>query len=422
MNVDLYRNGLVKISGLQYTMPSHEAWVRWNGAQTWNSLFHSSATHLYCLILGGNPIAFEHPPVPSEEPTDFRCIQGINAQLNRSTDRWISFDQSGDNFAALTRSGKLWLRGSHDFIAPFDVANYCYVTDIVNPMSTGSRNNWRVMVPGYGKDGLVIGRDGTVQSFGNGRLSGVADEDWKEGLKAVSGTYRDVFSVGGTVWALNNNGDLVTWGRNTDYDKAWADTEGIEEFYQTPQVTSTGHDFVQVVADGWAVNALDSAGNVWARVDALGDENAGGRAAWTWRQVTTGGNITTIAYNQRLWALDDRGHLWNDPSDQGSSLEESGDPVTYSYLQSAHNVVLVTDSNGNVFGVNGDERVPIDGPGMRGAVMDAMNFLAADGDWYEARYDWDESGEPSVTWVNMGVPPTVAPTAENVHSYCSDNS
>lgn len=91
-------------------------------------------------------------------------------------------------------------------------------------------------------------------------------------------------------------------------------------------------------------------------------------------------------------------------------------------LQSAHNVVLVTDSNGNVSGRNRDERAPIESPGVRGAVIEVMNFLGADGDWYEARYDWDESGKPSVTWVNMGVRPTVAPTAADVHSYCSDNS
>jgi hypothetical protein len=423
VNVDLYSTGLVKIYGWQYTMPSHEAWVRWNHSTTWNNLFTSNATHLYCLIGGG----FVEPTGdPSQEPTV--CSQPVEAHVNRSLDRWTSVVGGPTGLrAGLTKTGRIWMTGYGSFVHPYALGDSsCRVNELVSPYRDREESPGKLTVA-YGT-GLLLGANGALKSWGDGLVGGQPGMIQGDSLATVDGTYRDVVTVRDTAWAVNSDGNIATWGFNTDYEKAGWDAEnGLAMYNETPTVVSSGHDFEQVVATAYSLTALDSDGHVWQRQDANGQGTTYSVPAWSWVRIDGGHTFTSIASSwPGVWALDSDGALWlTDNLNYGTEFHEIPGTSGYVKLEPSDMGPMVTvgsDGSSDSWAegwASGADAQAVTTPDTSGDVLDYYTFLASNGDLYARSTEFDpDTGEAKESWIDVGVPPTKVRTPEEVSYTC----
>ncbi|WP_146244963.1 hypothetical protein [Curtobacterium sp. MCBD17_028] len=403
--LDMYATGLTRISGWQFTMPSHEAWVSWNGATTWTNLFHSTATHLYCLLAGiyDLPIVILKGDPPSTNPTV--CAQVISAQVNRSTDEWVTVaGQFG-----LTKSGKLWGSGNASLLGAYaNGSSSCTVNDFVNPYKIHGVNDPALHAQ---QTGYVLNGDGSLITWTNGN-----------GPETIPGTWRSFDLDGSTAVGIAGSGDIQVWGRNPDFVNRSYSAD--PSYIQSPTPISSGINFTQVAIDQGTIIGLDSDGNVWRRVnDPDNPPNDGHYYHYTWQQYDTGGvKFDQVAQSagyawgltgDTIWSFDD--DLW-DAADNDASADTTLDGITS--LSMDRSIGTITAHQGTLMTAWGAPEDLTDGnsgslaaPDMAGTRVDFLDFVATDGDWYQI-------DENTGAWVNRGAPPTVSLSPEDASYTC----
>ncbi len=426
--VDFYVTGLVRVAGWQYTMPSHEAWVRWNGTANWSNLFHSTATHLYCLVAGGGevPVVIVRGGNPSEHPT--WCAQPLKASVNRSTDRWA--DVSGS--LGVTQAGKVWGSGDTSVLDGYGGFG-CTVNQLVNPFRVKGLHNPKII--GADRTEYLYTDDGDLYSWGGSwGLNGhdPADDASADGPQLISGKWRDFDVAGGsTAIGVTEGGNIAVWGRNPDY--SYSGYPEDPRYFDVPTAISSGIDFVQAAGFNWDIIGLDSDGNIWHRVDDFDADYDGHAHHYTWVQYDVDGKkFDEIAQgNSRGWALRGDGEIY---SFRDSSSDSDAVPTYNTTIEGAHGLqstgwTISAYDGDNIATWDGYGELTADsyqsfaGPGVPGKFATTSDFIAGDGDWYffqEAYNPVTDAWEGN--WNDIGLPPTNSLGPDEVTLSCQVNT
>ncbi len=319
---DLFRSGLVIATGIRASMPSHEAYVRWNDQASWTGIFTSNAIGLHCLVL--DPVLFY--PV---------CSDLIAATATRSQDRWRDVS-SGDATFAVSAQGQTWATGSNAgfVMSPFSEDTACSVETFVPvPVPDGGVPGRVVRAVAADSHGTVVNQSGVVSTWGlplwsNANLAHAGDG---EVGTVGSGSYIDVDVTpdGATTYVVDSNGDLYSWGlRVKDWNIPSAD------YNYVPSLGPSGFDIVKVRIDSGTVLALDEDGHIWGYGDnAYGLLGTGGSGYTAWDEINVPGvTFVDIALvGNSAFALDSNNQLWEwgraALALSGVSLVDALDPV-----------------------------------------------------------------------------------------------
>jgi hypothetical protein len=309
VKVSMYRSGLVTLFGDRFTMPSHEAWVRWNDEATWTNLFEANATNLGCLIGGAGS---ESVAVLSS------CRSAVSAQATESTDTWATFN--GD--WGTTTSGRIWGDGPASELAADDgLGSGCY-------LPTGSIARGPILPSGVSADKLVVhgpwvtvlGSDHHIYTWGSasdidiGRTATTSDRpvptavDDRDYKSFFVSSFQGSSDYGAT-YAVTTDGDVYAWGY-----LPYGPYDTSQPTESTPTLIGSGDDFTKVAAGDGTVIALDTSGNIYTYGESpYTDSNPDYFNDWVEDPVpdTT---FTQIAVDDGdpddAWALDSTGHLW----------------------------------------------------------------------------------------------------------------
>lgn len=297
---DMFRSGLVIVTGIRAAMPAHEAYVRWNDQSSWSGLFAMDPVGLRCLAI--TPLLTY--PV---------CADTIGASISRSQERWkdISFDEAT---IGTTTAGRTWATGSNSgwIMSPFTEDTGCTVETFVPvPPEYSGYSRKTVAAMASESHATLLNNDGIIYTWGLPLWSGANLGHAGEEPAPVSTTQFidfDVSEDGLTTFAISTSGDLYTWGlRIKDWSTPSAD------YNYTPTVVATGFDLVKVQIDSGTVIALDEDGKLWGYGDNALGLLGSGPSGWTvWNDIPVSGvDFTTIAMvGDSAFALDDSGQLW----------------------------------------------------------------------------------------------------------------
>lgn len=402
MTTDFYDSGLVRATGWQFTMPSHEAWVTWNGATNWTPILKSNATHLVCLLEGTGEYYFGAlDDEPSATPT--ACIQRISTQTNRSTDKWADVNGS----FGITKAGWVWGTGSAALLAPYGGGdNQCTVQDFVSPFILSGLKSPKLLST-YGSGAIVD--EGNLYEWGGQYYSWQDDPNGYPVSDAltIDGWY-------GTMYDVNAAGDIVAKGQNPDYVNRSYSKDPY--YFDDWTAFTSGQSFKAVSAYQGLVVALGTDGKVWHRVnddswDGLPD---GHYHHYRWEPYDTGSvTFDSLSTGSRTWALSGD-TLWSF-TDYDSPTEEVtlSDPHDLKVALSGISVqdgrdLLVWDA-----GVHwADASVnTIEAPTLYGSWANSRDYIASTGDWYT--YDPDTG-----SFTNLGTPPVKNVSVDEARTIC----
>ena len=259
--VEMYRSGLVRVSGWRFTMPSHEVWVRWNEEPQWTNMFDGVATSLGCLVAGWPTRTVGLPEL---------CYDDFTGDLTRTTDKWLSFDGAWGS----TASGAIWGSGDTSVLAPQGGDQPgCFVHERVvkAPSLPSGVTAIQIEVSSpfnhatyeYDHWVTVLGSNGSIYTWGNAtdaQLGRSATPENRHLPTAIDvRSYRSFSNAGSTTYAVTTGGDVYAWGEiiydtNTIYFPPSPLT--------TPTLQYSGEDIVQVEVARNAALALDEDGAI----------------------------------------------------------------------------------------------------------------------------------------------------------------
>jgi alpha-tubulin suppressor-like RCC1 family protein len=418
VRVEMYRSGLITVYGARNAMPVHEGWVRWNDQQTWSNVFALEARGLKCLAIG--------PGAP------FYCMDRIHASTTRSTDRWTDVSASGGGTLATTASGRSYGWGTNNggnFLSPYNYAEYCQTDDpLPVPQANASthRNVQQVFLGRY--NSTVLTATGKAYTWGSARFYGanlgrVGIDELATAVSTESFVNVDTSRNGMTTYAVAANGDLYAWGLRIK------DLSVISEnYYFSPTLVDSSHDFVNVQIGEGYVLALDASGQVWGygyNNGQLGDLPFDWNGSWTAIPVDGVVFDSFAMEGDTVFALDTVGQLWSwgypDVPMAGIAPEDAYNlvveptlvdtPVEFSYLRGG------ISKNVSAIAANGDLYSWYDGAGY-GALADFAlpspnqpvidlvdsRAITESGELLQLTSAYVD-GQWVLSWLNLGLPP-----------------
>jgi hypothetical protein len=441
MHVSFYRTGLTTVTGVRFTMPSQEIWVRWNGDANWTNIMAANATDLECLVLGQADILSDN----------FKqgCLAAVITSGSESTDKWSTFDGSWGT----TSGGHIWGNGDPSILAADDgLASGCYLPSGAvarAPALPVDVTPEQMIVSGSGSGSwvTVLGSDHHIYTWGGandidlGRTptggnqsvpTAVDDLDYKY----ISTSRFQSDANYGATYAVTTSGDVYAWGYLPEgpYDTS-------QPTETTPTLIGSGDDIAKVAAgDGTAI-ALDDAGNIFTYGESP-ETDADPSEFNDWLELPVAGKtFDQIAVDDGdpddAWALDSDGALWYWNSNSVENASTDGQAkiaspavvttdATFTQIHGNNSSMTATDSSGVPYYVSS-----YDGPDFNVdyaaetySVADAppvtlTNFstptdtgfpngmgIDADGNAWEYLPNSDYS---VYSWVDLGLPPVRNP-------------
>ncbi|WP_431277878.1 hypothetical protein [Leifsonia poae] len=307
VRVSMYRSGLTSIWGDRFTMPSHEAWVRWNSSATWSNAFEGSATTLACLIGGAIARGTHHFN---------NCRANVVADISRTTDKWVSYNGQ----LGATQSGRVWGSGNAALFSPHaDGSMYCTVSALVSAPPLPSQVK-PLTVQVEEDSAIVLASDHHIYTWGSIQQGGLGRTwDWENDPNSYliptsvdNNEYKFVDQSRDTAFAVTTSGDIYTWG--TRFYDTWTSEVPDPRVYETPTPSLLGADIDKVKAGDFTAVALDTSGHLYV----YGVTADGFTTDWaplpvpgvTFQDISIGANsYYAIDSTHRLWA-------WGQPAIQ----------------------------------------------------------------------------------------------------------